>query len=302
MKSWRETALVFDEMARLKKAGRACALATLTRVEGSSYRQPGARLLIRDDGSILGNVSGGCLEEDLRERAKKVVAAGQPEVVHYDTGSDENTIWGLGLGCNGKIDIYLQPAPVEHLDEIRAKLAGSEPFALVAGDFVETLAPPPDLVIAGAGDDAIPLVRLAVDAGFRVTLVDHRKAYLRRKLFRGAKLVCARAESKTKQIPATAQTLVVIKYHHLEHDKAWYQRFANAPVRYIGLLGPKARRDEILKASTINHQPFLYGPTGLDLGADGPEQIAVSIVAELLAVVATREPRHLRDRAKPIHE
>ena len=95
MKSWRETALVFDEMARLRKAGRACALATLTRVTGSSYRRPGARLLIRDDGSILGNVSGGCLEEDLRERAKKVIASGQPESIHYDTGEAIELTWRL---------------------------------------------------------------------------------------------------------------------------------------------------------------------------------------------------------------
>jgi xanthine dehydrogenase accessory factor len=301
VKSWRETQIVFDEIARLHKAGRRSALATLTNVQGSAYRRPGARLLIRDDGTMLGNVSGGCLEEDLRERALRVIASGAPEHVHYDTGPDESILWGLGLGCNGKIDIHLEPSPVEQADAIRKQLSGDNPFAIAAGDFVDTLTPPHDLVVVGAGDDAVPLVRLALESGFRVTVVDHRKAYLRRRLFRGAKLVCARADAATRRVPATERALVVIKNHHLEYDRAWFARFAATPVRYIGLLGPRARRDEILKTHGSDLPSVVYGPTGLDIGAEGSEQIAVSIVAELLAVVAGREPRHLREREGTIH-
>jgi len=295
MKSWRETQLVFEEIRRLAAAGRKAALATLTRVAGSSYRRPGAKLLIRDDGSMLGNVSGGCLEEDLRERALKVIASGIPELVHYETGSDDAVAWGLGLGCNGKLDLWLQPAPAEMADDILRRLDGKQPFEFRAGDFVETLAPPPDLVICGAGDDAVPLARLAAESGFRVTVIDHRKAYLR---IAHCRLVHARPEDG---FTADANTLVIIKYHALEFDRAWTQHFIKQSVRYIGLLGPKARRDEILKSEISNLKSPLFAPIGLDLDAEGPEQIAVSIVAELLAVVAGRKPRHLRDRRENIH-
>jgi xanthine/CO dehydrogenase XdhC/CoxF family maturation factor len=302
MKTWQETARVFDELARLRDAGRKAALATLVKVEGSAYRRPGAKLLIRDDGSMLGNVSGGCLENDLRERALRVIGSGRPEPVHYDTGSDESVLWGLGLGCNGKIELYLQPAPFELVSEVQQKLAGTEPFDMTAGDFVEHLEPPPDLVVIGAGDDAIPLVSLAADAGFRVWLVDHRSAYLRAELFAGAhRMICARPEQGFGDLPHAVSTLVVVKNHHLEMDKAWARLCADSPVRYIGLLGPKARRDEILRSLTPSHHPRLFGPTGLDLGAEGPEQIALSVVAELLAVVGGRKPGHLRDRQGAIH-
>ena len=295
VKSWRETQLVFEEIRRLAAAGRKAALATLTRVEGSSYRRPGAKLLIRDDGSMLGNVSGGCLEEDLRERARTVIASGKPEAVHYETGGDENVAWGLGLGCNGKLDLWLQPAPTDQADDILRRLDGKEPFEFRAGDFVEMLAPPPDLIICGAGDDAVPLARLASETGFRVTVIDHRKAYLR---IAHCRLVQARPEDG---FAADANTLVVIKYHALEFDRAWTHHFAKQRVRYIGLLGPKARRDAILDALSSILHPQLFAPIGLDLDAEGPEQIAVSIVAELLAVVAGRKPGHLRDRQESIH-
>jgi xanthine/CO dehydrogenase XdhC/CoxF family maturation factor len=299
MKSWRETQLVFEEIRRLAAAGRTSALATLVRIEGSSYRRPGAKLLIRDDGSMLGNVSGGCLEEDLRERALKVIASGKPEAVHYETGGDENVAWGLGLGCNGKLDLWLQPAPTDQADKILRQLEGKAPFEFHAGDFVETLVPPPDLVICGAGDDAVPLARLASETGFGVTVIDHRKVYLRKENFPNCRLVLARPEDG---FPADETTLVVVKYHALEFDRAWTQHFTGQRVRYLGLLGPKARRDEILKHPTLDtrHSAF-FAPIGLDLDAEGPEQIAVSIVAELLAVVAGREPSHLRNRSGNIH-
>lgn len=302
MKSWQETARIFDELARVRERGERAALATLTRVEGSSYRKPGAKVLICGDGRLVGNVSGGCLENDLKERAGHVLASGRAEMVHYDTGADENTVWGLGLGCNGKIDIHLAPAPFDMVDDVRKKLAGDEPFDLAAGDFVERLEPPANLLIVGAGDDAIPFVRLAAEAGFRVWLVDHRPAYLGRDVFAPAfRRVAMRPEDRDAGVPVTTRTLAVVMNHHLGLDRAWAARLAETPAPYIGLLGPKDRRAEIMKAVPAAHHARFYGPTGLDVGADGPEQIAVSIVAELLAVIARRAPGHLRDRAKPIH-
>lgn len=334
MKTWQETARVYAEMARLLAAGQRCALATLVRLEGSSYRRPGAKLLIREDGALLGNVSGGCLENDLRERAQAVLRNGACELVHYDTGGDENVVWGLGLGCNGKLDIFVQPCPPGGDAAVAADLArrldGHEAFALRTrldqpgqgrisagppGDgppgivddadgqvFVETLEPPADLVVIGAGDDAVPLVRLAAEAGFRVTLVDHRSAYLRPELFPAARrLVTARAQGGLADLPAHARTFVVVKNHAIGADKEWARLYAATPAPYIGLLGPKARRDDILASLPDEARPRAYGPIGLDLGAEGAEQIALSIVAEALAVHAGRAGGSLRARAAPIH-
>jgi xanthine dehydrogenase accessory factor len=103
-------------------------------------------------------------------------------------------------------------------------------------------------------------------------------------------------------IAADKNTFAVVKNHALDLDRGWVRQFVDSKIRYVGLLGPKARRDEILKTLTTNPLPPLFAPTGLDLDAEGPDQIAVSIVAELLALAAGREPRHLRDRQDPIHD
>ena len=336
MKSWRETALVFREIETLLAAGRAGALATLVNLEGSGYRRPGAKLLIREDGSMLGQVSGGCLENDLRERALRLLAnRGEPELVHYDTGGNEDTLWGFGLGCNGTLEIFLQRIapddPVEQLPTILERLSGGEAFVLrtlldgreagritlgppftdersgimLDGDgrvFVHYLEPPPDVVIVGAGDDAIPLVRLAAETGFRVTLVDHRAAYATATRFPDAlSIVIARPETAGSAVPGTAQTYAVIMNHALTLDKAWAARFAATAAPYVGLLGPAKRRDEILADLPPESHGRIYGPIGLDIGADDAAQIAVSIVAEILAVDGRRAAGFLRGTANPLH-
>ena len=110
MKHWRETAEIVERAIALASAGRRAALATVVRIEGSSYRRPGAKFLIEDDGQTLGGVSGGCLEADVRDVGLQVVQTGSPQLLHYDTGTDDRTVWGLGLGCNGSVDIFVQPA------------------------------------------------------------------------------------------------------------------------------------------------------------------------------------------------
>ena len=356
MKHWQETHRVFEEIAALAAQGRASALAIIVRLEGSAYRQPGAKLLIRDDGTMIGNVSGGCLEGDVRERGLKAMRTGASQLPHYDTSGNADVIWGMGVGCNGKVDILVVPftGETEVVRAVRELLKGDQPFALSAvispsalagrllvtgpgrnagttGDakldreitdraarqlgekqsasfassgaevFTEVLLPPPGVVVVGAGDDSIPFVRLAAESGFRVTLVDHRPAFLTAERFPDAvRLVQARAEDPV-DLPSNADTLVVVKAHILVQDRAWVQRFAATPVPYIGLLGSRSRREDILGGLTPDQRSRVYGPVGLDLGAEGPEQVAVSIVAELMAVWARRAPAHLRDRKQGIH-
>lgn len=336
MKAWQETTQVCVELEKLFAAGLPAALATLFKIEGSAYRRPGAKLLIRSDGSMLGQVSGGCLESDLCERAKNLLATNAPPtLVHYDTGADEEMLWGLGLGCDGRLDILLQPLhparDAATVGELRARLAGTEDFSihtiLDGADtgkitfappraapkseivttanvrtFEDHLAAPPDLVVIGAGDDSIPLVALAAESGFRVTIVDHRSAYLTGTRFPSAhQMIRARPEKAPDSIPRNARTYVVAKNHALLMDRAWAAFFATTDVPYIGLLGPTSRRDGITASLPPEVLPRVYGPSGLDLKAEGSGQIAISIVAELLAVHSGRSGGFLRLRKGSIY-
>jgi len=364
---WLESAEVLSRLAGLAAAGRPAALATVVRIVGSSYRRPGAKLLVVEDGEGMGSVSGGCLEGDVREVARGVLAGGAPRLLHYDTGGEEE-VFGLGLGCRGQIDVFVQPATSGPLHEVverwRAALAGDGAFAVatvVAGSgaigttmvieledaaadvtpatelatdadadlrarivavarerlaggrsaceeiaghlvFVEVLQPPPHVVVCGAGDDAIPLVERAAEVGFRVTVVDHREGLLQTARFpRAAALVAARPETPDVALPPPASSLAVVMTHSFVHDREWVRRLLAAGFPYVGLLGPRARAAQIRRAIGAERDGRLFGPIGLDLGADGPRQVAISIVAELLAVVAGRSPRHLAERVEAIH-
>src|SRR4051794_33927122 len=132
MNHWKETAEILSRLAELKAAGRRAALATVVRIVGSAYRRPGAKFLIEETGDTLGSVSGGCLEADVREVAKGVLATGVPSLRHYSTGDDEDIVWGLGLGCNGQVDVFIQQATegplAERADRVRDLLTGDAPF------------------------------------------------------------------------------------------------------------------------------------------------------------------------------
>ena len=360
MNHWKETAEILSRLAELKAAGRRAALATVTHIVGSAYRRPGAKFLIEETGDTLGSVSGGCLEADVREVASGVLETGKPSLRHYSTGADEDIVWGLGLGCNGLVDVFVETAtegPLAELaDTLRGLLKGDSPFAaltLVDGGealgatlvlapdgtvhgslgsadlnrlaiehaqrllpagrsgvqpidgraiFVEVLPPPPHLIVCGAGDDARPLVAYAADAGFRVTVLDHRPALLDAAWFpQAAQLVRARPEDSGVVLPPAARSLAVVKTHSLAQDREWARRLLAAGVPYVGMLGPHARTESILREIGRTGDERVYGPVGLDLGADGPRQVALAIVAELLAFIAGREPRHLNERKEAIH-
>jgi xanthine dehydrogenase accessory factor len=415
MNHWKETAEILSRLTELEATGRRAALATVVDIVGSAYRRPGAKLLIEDGGGTLGSVSGGCLEADVREVARAVAASGVPSLRHYNTG-DEDPVWGLGLGCNGLVDVFVQPATEGPLAALAGRLrqlfagdagvalatvvADAEPAELgrmlavveavreareapqegtagAAGDapeeapaaapalpelvhgslgapeldrqvvervrslaasgrsgvqaiagrrvFVEVLPPPRHLLICGAGDDARPLVAYADDAGFRVTLLDHRQALLAPEWFpQAARRVLARPEDPDLELPPAARSLAVVKTHSLAHDREWVRRLLAAGLPYVGVLGPRGRTEAILRsisgstggpggdhgagvasagrdAGEPGDRQRVFGPVGLDLGADGPRQVALSTVAELLAFTAGREARHLSARREAIH-
>jgi xanthine dehydrogenase accessory factor len=373
LKHWQEMADILDRVVELGRQGRATALAMVTQISGSAYRRPGAKLLVDAGGGFLGGVSGGCLEEDVREIGIGVLQSGTNRVLHYDTGTDETKLWGLGLGCDGEVDILVQPIPVASAVEpggtwarVRALLDGDVPFAVatmveegqpsgtivvgvggrLAGAltngapgrepgpdgaaleaevvriaaaaldggrsrldtlgarrvFTDVLLPPPKLLVCGASDDARPTVALAATVGFRVFVADHRPAYLTQARYPAAqRLFLTRPEEEAPGLPADRDTFAVIKTHSLMRDTAWVKRLAATDLPFIGVLGPRARIQRIAAELGLTQDPRLFGPIGLDLGADGPEQVGLSIVAELLAVRARRSPRHLRERAESIH-
>jgi xanthine/CO dehydrogenase XdhC/CoxF family maturation factor len=359
VKHWKETGELLSRAARLRDEGRKAALATVVRIQGSAYRRPGAKFLVEDDGRTCGGVSGGCLEEDVREAALRAVKDGEPRLLHYETGPDDRTVFGLGLGCNGSVDVFLQPAaggPAPVAEKILELLEGETAFAVatvVAGPravgrslvlgaggilagatddpaldretlaratdllarrdsrletlgdaevFVEVLVPPPHLVIFGAGDDAIPLCAFASDAGFRATVVDHRAAHVTRERFpAAARLLFARPGEESGRIPLTPRTYAVVKTHSFAHDREWARLLLAAGIPYVGMLGPRERTLEILRQIGIEEDGRVHGPVGLDLGAEGPEQIAISILAEILAAHSSREPWPLREKEGAIH-
>lgn len=256
-------------------------MATLVAVEGSSYRRPGARLLV-GGGQRIGSISGGCLEEDVLARAARVLATGQAETVVYDTTSENDLVWGVGLGCHGVVRVLIervasQPAWAarvaaglaerratslavvhRHDDPTRlgtqdaaepTKIAEATDVARTSGPdvFVQVIPPPVALHIFGAGDDAQPLARLASELGWQVTIADWRPAFATAARFPTADaLVLGRAEELVARTAPDAATLAVVMTHHYIHDVPVLRALLARPLVYLGLLGPRKRAERIL--------------------------------------------------------
>ena len=325
-------------LAALERApGQPAVLATLVHIEGSSYRRPGARLLLLPDGTRVGSISGGCLDEDVVERALRVLETGEPELVSYDTTEENDLLWGVGTGCEGTVQIFLErisahrPAWVNELRQNQAqrretnvevayastgargtRLAETRDASVSADGrdvFRETIPAPPALLICGAGDDAQPLLRLAKETGWHVTVADTRPAYVTEKRFPEAdRLLCGEIPEIVEQIRVDARTFAVVMTHRFADDAAFLRVLLATALRYVGQLGARKRTERLL--AKLDAEGFaispanlarLHAPVGLDLGGSAPESVALSIVAEIQARLAGRTPGNLRDREGPIH-
>jgi xanthine dehydrogenase accessory factor len=352
LKHWSETAAILDRVARIGEAGSQAAIATVVSISGSAYRRPGAKLFVEEDGTTHGGVSGGCLEADVRAVAQEILRGAPPRLCHYDTGSDEETVWGLGLGCEGAVDIWVQRADPSFCATLGELASAGVPYAVITllgsgraavfargsligslgsaaldralaeqaaplleqdesraaqvfgeAAFIDVLTPSPRLAIFGAGDDAQALAQLAAQVGFSVTVIDHRPAYLTAERFPPpVQRVLRRPSDGVEGLSLGRRHFAVVQTHALIHDRDWMKALLPQPLAYLGLLGPRARKEEVLRQLGASDSDKLYAPVGLDLGGDGPEQVAISIVAEMLAVLAGREPGHLRARKRGIHE
>jgi xanthine dehydrogenase accessory factor len=294
------------ELDRLRQAllgaaerGEPALLATIVDVDGSTYRGVGARMVVRADGTTVGAVSGGCLEADIVARAPDVIAAGKPELVRYDTRASDDVVLGLGLGCQGVIDLRLEPLDGGALHVAIAQLA-----ELRARDAVR-------LLVCGAGNDAIPVARLGAMMGWLVTVIDHRPSFATRDRFPDADhVVCLNATRDASEL-ADAVALdciaaAVVMAHAATHDRAYlHALLGTGTLRYLGVLGPRRRTLELLEGApgvVAGEIPsHVHAPVGLDLGAETPEEIALSIVSEIAAVLRGTTATSLRDRGGPIH-
>jgi xanthine dehydrogenase accessory factor len=351
-----------EVLAALEKAtGDDVALATVIGVRGSTYRREGARLVIPAAGDTVGNISGGCLEGDVVETAREVLRSGTPQIVHFDLTADDEAVWGWGLGCNGAIDVLVEPAANArpYVAAMRAARRKHRAVALVtmvegpqtgarlvvhpsgraegelgesartaalealatgcsatvpvdgAKAFVEVLQPPLRLVVCGAGHDAIPLVEFGARLGWRVEVVDDRRGLLNGRRFpHAARLVHSQPGVAADAVQPDARTYVVVMSHNFLRDAAYLRAFLGSQAAYLGMLGPATRLDRLfdsLAAEGVRRpdeagMARIHGPAGLDVGAEGPEEIAWAIVAEVLAVHRQAAAGFLRDRGGPIHQ
>jgi xanthine dehydrogenase accessory factor len=311
------------------------ALATLVTVEGSSYRRAGARLLINAENSALGSISGGCLEDDIRERARLVLANGTSQTVIYDTTAENDLVWGVGLGCQGVVRVFIERLPAfpvwaktlqrnfasrseTHLSVIwestdpaslgthESAVVGRLPEKTAA--FHDRVPPPIRLLVFGAGDDAQPLVRMAHELGWYVQVFDARPAYANPARFPFADEVTVALPESAASIPVDDLTIAVIMTHRYRDDLPLVRTLLPQNLPYLGLLGPKKRTGRILDeleqsglTITAEMNARLHAPVGLDLGGNTPETVALSMLAEMQAVLAARDARPLRERTRPIH-
>ena len=266
-------------------AGETPVLATVIATRGSSYRKPGARMLVTSQGWQAGSISGGCLEADVVRRAAWLVEQGTPVVRTYDTSADGE----VALGCGGEVDVLLEPF---REDSAAAKAIAQvvetrKPVELtVMEGRVETLRPPQRLVICGAGHDALPLHAMARSLGWDVHVVDWRLAQLTSSRFPGATLHGLAPETLSS-LPLEDGCAVVVMSHHLIYDARILEVVLRSPMpAYIGVLGPTKRTKDLLEMLPKD-LPLarMHAPVGLALGGEGPAAVALSIVSEVHAVL-----------------
>jgi xanthine/CO dehydrogenase XdhC/CoxF family maturation factor len=370
----REVRQLIEAAKKLKSLDHSFAIASVVRVEGSAYRRPGARMLVRTDGSTLGSISGGCLESEVAARAGDVLETGRSVLESFEMGEDDY-IRGFGTGCGGDVDVLVEMEPIpgrlrlsDMLDlayssrgrsvlvtligngmeeELRGRRLilledGSShsdlpddllsPVRMLASETItvarpqilniphssgkvdalfEVIDPPVRLVVFGDGPDVRPVVRLSAELGWSCEVVGQKDLADLRTLFPEADNhhFLMHPDAAASKIPIDGWTAVLVMTHNYLRDRGLLSQVLPTPARYVGALGPRARTARILdelKEKGVTFLPAqlerLFGPAGLDIGTDTPEEIALAIAAEIQTVFRDRPVGFLRDRQAPIHD
>ena len=245
------------------------AFATLVRTTGSSYLRPGARMLITASGETFGVLSGGCIEEEVAIKARGVMQTGAPCLLTFDTRPH--------FGCSGSLEISVEKVAPDDSFLLALHRCIEERVAFEHGS--EVIAPPLQLLIAGDSRDSLPLASMARTLGWKVIVADG-----------------------PEQLHADGRTVAVVKTHNYGRDFAFLRALLPFELPYIGLVGSRKRKEQLLAAlidlgANLEQTRSIHGPAGLDIGSATPEEIALSIVAEIQAVLAARPHHSLRDRA-----
>jgi xanthine dehydrogenase accessory factor len=363
MKELNDIILAYDKAITQNKQ---TALATVVKVDGSSYRRPGARMLITEDGQMTGAISGGCLEGDALRKAQLAILQKKNKLVVYDTTDEDDLKFGVQLGCNGIVYILFEPIKSDHannpidllrkvteqrrdailltvfnesetseqkgtccamseteslcddeevrslIDESKALLRQRKSVITYdqTGSVLYQFIPPPiQLIIVGAGNDAQPLVEMAFLLGWNILLVDGRPSYATRQRFPKANKICVTKPADILScVNVDGQTAVVLMTHNYNYDLVALEQLIKTGCEYIGILGPKKKFHKMLdalaeKGITIGDEKMnsIYGPVGLDIGAETAEEIALSVLSEIKAAFSQREGLSLKERTTEIH-
>ena len=357
-------------------AGKKTALATVVRVEGSSYRRPGARMLVTEDGMLTGAISGGCLEGDALRKALLAINEQRNKIVTYDTTDEDDAQFGVQLGCNGIVHILFEPIdptdprnPVALLallqtqrqsmvvctlfslnqqakqpgtqylyggtsdlsfkaswfdGHAREDLTSAVEHAFVVQTstfqhihvngaeltaFIEVIPPAIALYVFGAGNDAMPLVSIADILGWEIHVADGRRTHVTAERFpKASALILEKAAEALKNINFDERTAAILMTHNYNYDIEVLSQLSHTGCPYIGVLGPKKKLNRMLDELATLGKPVaahsmdrIYSPVGLDLGAETAEEIALSITAEIKAVLSGKSAASLREKIQPIH-
>ena len=270
-------------------------LASITHVIGSSYRKPGAVMLMNQYGEKFGQLSGGCIENDLLKQCHKVLSTGQDIQVQYDARTQSDESWFLG--CGGCVDICLQPISKENdyqqlhklLDSLKDRktcyyqIKPKQPNKLSPNSNLQNafeINALPHLLIFGGGQDAIPMVNIAKQMGWKVSLVDPRSLFGKLSDFPMVDhLLSQPALSLDPEFLNTIDASIVMS-HQLHLDANAIEALQKSSAKFIGLLGPIARKQKVLNLLSCPITKKIHGPMGLDIGGELPESIALSTISQ----------------------
>jgi xanthine/CO dehydrogenase XdhC/CoxF family maturation factor len=375
----REELAALERLLAEPKGG---ALVTITRTTGSAYRREGAKMVCKPGGELVGSISGGCLESDVYEVSLQVAQRAETELVTYDTNAENDNVWGLGIGCNGTVEVLIEPldwwrspAGGEVFAALRERVQHGRPCAIATvlmenGErlrraprllvdvdgatigslghggldavvaararaivrdeavrpsrrvtlshegaaydvFIDVVRPPLRLIVYGGGHDAIPLVEMARSLGLMVTLVDSRPQFARAERFPAAdEVICAQPEEFGHKVSFEGRPALILMTHNYLKDREVLGQILTSPAafEYVGALGPQARTEQMVDELRAQGLPLdaekvaaIRTPIGLDLGADSPAEVALAVLAEVMAVKNRRSARPLREKRATIH-
>jgi xanthine dehydrogenase accessory factor len=250
---------IYDEIVRLRKLGQKCALATIVQVRGSIPSYESAKLLVREDGSMMGTVGGGCVEAEVWNAAREVIDTEKPKNLSFSLGQD--AAYDEGLICGGQLNIFVEP-----------------------------VVPQPQAFIFGGGHVSKSISKVATIAGFSTIIVDNREAFANPERFPEAETTYAEEyEDVFPKLPVTASSYLIIVTRGHRDDMRVLRWAVTTQARYIAMIGSKRKTISVIHE--LEHEGFprdaferVFAPMGLEIGAQSPEEIAISVVAEMIAV------------------